>query len=226
MSAVFSGLAWVLFGGSITMLFPNSRIIGIALFIWAIAFWGVSYYLKLKQSQLISLKSAIRESRCVWAFWYTGQQVVDDNVIKTGKPTSIKKLIVLKPDLNNSAFNYITNLAGNDTTSQQGKNIGYIHSLIEVAKNASSKIDIYYHSEILTYTFTIYDKTPEIYENEPLPKSKNAWVVIQPLEPKRASERAHWHRWVVKNKGHSQDQFEAYYQLFLDIEKRAEKYNG
>jgi len=154
---------------------------------------------------------------------YTGEQILAANVVKRGKPTSIKKLILLKPDLNNDTFNYLTELAGHDTSTKREMDIKVINSLLESVKSASTKLDKYYHSEKLTYTFTIYDKTPEIEGTIQLPKSKNARIVVQPLEPKRASERKDWHKWVVKNKGNTREQFKAYYDLFTKIEKDAEQ---
>lgn len=116
------------------------------------------------------------------------------NVVKRGKPTSIKKLILLKPDLNNDTFNYLTELAGHDNSTKREMDIKVINSLLEPVKSASTKVDKYYHSKKLTYTFTIYDKPPEIERTIQLPKSKNAWIVVQPLEPKRAIESKDWHK--------------------------------
>lgn len=205
------------------MLIPSDRIIGIILICIAIGIGVYALYSGRKETKLKSIKAAMHESKCVWAFVYTGEQILASNVVKRGKPTSLKKIILLKPDLNNDAFNYIAELAGYDTPTKREMLIQPIHSLLESVKSVSTKVDTYYHSEKLTYTFTIYDKTPGIEGTTMLPKSENAWVVVQPLEPKRASERKDWHKWVVKNKGNTKEQFEAYYDLFTKIERESEQ---
>lgn len=159
----------------------------------------------------------------MWAFVYTGEQIFTASVVKKGKPTSLKKLILLKPDLNNEAFNYIAELTGYDTLTKRETLIQLIHSLLESVKSASTEVDTYYHPEKPAYTFTIDDKTPEMEGTTMLPKSENAWVVVQPLEPKRASERKGWRKWVVKNEGNTKEQFEAYYDLFVKVEGEAEQ---
>jgi hypothetical protein len=222
MVEVCKGLAWILLGGGITMLIPTDKIAAYILIEWAIAFYLISRYLELRKSRLTSLRDAIHDSRCVWGFWYSGEQVLIDKAIRQGETTSVRKMILLKPDLNNDAFNYITSLAGEDTPVKRGRVIGTIKSLMEVVSNSSTKVSKYYHSECLTYAFTIYDKTPQSEGDNLLPNSPNAWIVVQPLEPKRASERKDWHKWVVKNRGNSKEQFKAYYDLFTDIEKRSE----
>lgn len=220
-------LLWTSFGialgGGILRLIPSDRCISIILICIAVGIGFYARYSGRKESRLKSIKAAIHDSECVWAFVYTGQQILDAKVVKRGKPTSIKKIILLKPDLNNDAFNYITELAGDDTRNTREIDIQVIKSLLESVKAASTNVDTYYHSEKLTYTFTIYDRTPEIEGTIQLPKSKNAWIVVQPLEPKRASERKNWHKWVVKNKGNTKEQFEAYYDLFAKIEREAEQ---
>lgn len=205
------------------MLIPSNIKMGIIFLCIAFAILFYLLYSGRKESRLKSIKDAIHDSKCVWAFVYTGEQILAANVVKRREPTSIKKIILLKPDLNNDAFKYITELAGNDTPTKREKEIQVINSLLESVKGASTKVDTYYHSEKLAYTFTIYDKTPEKEGIIELPKSKNAWVVVQPLEPKRATERKDWRKWVVKNAGKTKEQFEAYYNLFTKIESVAEQ---
>ena len=210
-------------GGGVFMLIPSNYIVGIILICCSVGFGLYAWRLGRKEMMLKSIKSAMRESKCVWAFAYTGEQILAANAVRRGKPTSLKKVILLKPDLNNDTFNYIAELAGYDTPTKRKTLIQLIHSLLESVRSASTKVDTYYHSEKLTYTFTIYDKTPEMEEAIQLPRSENAWIVVQPLEPKRASERKDWHKWVVKNKGKTKDQFEAYYNLFEKIQQKAEQ---
>ena len=167
------------------MIIPSNCIIGIILICLSVGFGIWAWHSGRKETKLKSIKTAMHESKCAWAFVYTGEQILAANVVKKGKPTSIKKLILLKPDLNNDAFRYISELAGYDTPAKRETLISLTHSLLESIKSASTKVDTYYHSEKLTYTFTIYDKTPEIEGGTILPKSENAWVVVQPLEPKR-----------------------------------------
>lgn len=205
------------------MLIPSKPLIGLALLVWGILFLLFSYYLDSKAVRLTSLNDAIHDASCVWAFWYVGSQLLD-NIIEAGKPTSIKKMILLKPS--GDVFNYLTKLAGEDSPVNRSKDITDTNAVIEIAKTAIPKVDIYYHSEQLTYSFTIFDKKPKLSGNNLLPNSKNAWVVIQPIEPKRARPRKDWHKWVVRNKGNTRKQFDAYYQLFLDIENRAEQIYG
>ena len=210
-------------GGGVFMIIPSNHIVGIILICVSVGIGLYAWHSGRKETRLKSIKAAMRESKCVWAFVYTGQQILDAHILKEGEPTSIKKLILLKPDLNNDTFNYITELAGDDTLNKRKMDIQAIKSLLESVKSASTEVDTYYHSEKLTYTFTIYDKTPEIEGAIQLPKSENAWIVVQSLEPKRASEKKDWHKWVVKNKGNAKEQFEAYYDLFTKIEGEAEQ---
>jgi hypothetical protein len=174
---------------------------------------------------LESLKSAVKMSKATWGLWQSGGQALENRILKPNKETSIKKIMLLSPDKNNSIFDYITNLAGRIDSSGKDEEIREINRVTELAKCVKGNIDVYYHSEPLTYTFTIYDRTPEQSNNgELLPKSENAWVVIQPLEPKREHEKHKWHKWVRKNKGGDEEQFMAYYNLFLEIQNnRAEK---
>jgi hypothetical protein len=216
------GLFGITLGGGIPMLIPSERIVGFILIGIAVIILSYLLYSRRKETKLKSIKDAIKDSKCVWAFVYTGGQILDANVVKKGEPTSIKKIILLKPDLNNDAFNYITELSGNDTPTKREKEIQIIRSLLESVKSVSTKVKTYYHSEKLAYTFMIYDKTPKIEGAIELPKSKNAWIVVQPLEPKRATEKKDWRKWVVKNEGKTKEQFEAYYNLFTKIESEAE----
>lgn len=203
------------------MLTTPNYIWGIILICTSVVLAFFAWYSGRQETRLKSLKSAMQSSQCTWAFWYTGQQAIDDNVIRMGEPTSLKKLMLLKPNLKNPSYAYNIKLAGEDTPALRQKNIAYVNELIERAKSANPKTDIYYHFERLTYSFTIFDTTPEQKRGKLYPNSKNAWVVMQPIEPKRAGERKDWHKWVVKNRGNSKEKFKAYYQLFCDIEKRA-----
>jgi hypothetical protein len=211
----------ILLGGGVAMVIPPCQILGwILIGISAVLIVIVGYY-RWKEFEIESLKSSVKKAKVVWAFWYTGSQALADKVIQGKKPTSIKELILLKPEIGipNSAFEQLTTLANGDTKEDKRRLVDEINSLTEKAKNAIPKVDIYYHTQTLSYSFTIFDPKPI----GNLPNSKHAWIIVLPIEPGRAKERVQWHKWVVKNKGEDKEQFNEYYKLFKDIRSKSEQ---
>jgi hypothetical protein len=215
---LFLAGSWFFAGLGAIMLAPNSAfsgwpllITGLVVGVGLIVFDYIWTIVRLNPKRL---SSAVKESQVVWAFWHAGGRAVLDNVVQRNKSTSIKKMMLLNPDSNNLAFRFIAELVDRNDENGVRQLIAEINTMANLATSVGVKV--MYHSEPLAYTFTIFDKTP----NGDIPNSKNAWIVVQPLEPSMQRESAEWQKWVVRNKGKTRSQFDAYFSLFTQIEKK------
>jgi hypothetical protein len=191
-------------------------VIGVALLLWQACDFVIEY-------RRLDFREAVKKSKITWGLWQTGGQVIESKIFEQKEAQAIKEIMLLKPDKSSPIFNYITDLAGRTTQAKKDMQISEINTITEYVKSAKHSIELYYHLEPLTYTFTIFEPTPhKTKKSSPIPFSKNAWIVVQPLEPERIKEKTKWHKWTVKNKGSDKEQFEAYYRLFVDVRKRAE----
>jgi hypothetical protein len=216
LSGFFAGLGAI-------MLMPNTEQLGWLFFILGLTV-GVGlivldYIVTIVRLNPLKLASSIKDSKVVWAFWQAGGIAKLNNVIEENKPSSISKLMLLKPDINEPSFQFIISLAGRDTPNGINQQISEINEMTKLARSTGT--EVLYHTEPLAYTFTIFDKSPDMTDRtNPLPNSKNAWIVVQALEPKRKREIDKWHKWVIRNKGETKQQFEAYFKLFQQVEKK------
>lgn len=196
-------------------LTPLQAPLGYGLVFFAIGAMIFLYHKGRSETKAKDIVSAVKEAKVTWGLWHTGAtSILDRGVITPGKPTSIKRVLLLKPDPNTPEFKFLTRFAGRDREAEQKRHIDETNSLIDLLHEA--KIPYRCYSEYLLFTFTIFDKKPtEKERGEDIPSSKDAYVVVQPVEPKRRLRP--YRKWVVRNKGKDKDQFEAYLQLYKEI---------
>ncbi|MGD0354550.1 MAG: hypothetical protein ABSB31_03790 [Dehalococcoidia bacterium] len=215
-------LSWAAAGLGGAMLNGWSQENGAVLFIGGLAIGAALLFAdtlrNYMQSKPLKLSLAIKESKVVWGFWQAGGVAKMKNVLKENKPSSLKKLLLLKPDIHEPSFQFITSLAGRGDPDGISEQIAEINTMRKLARSTGS--EVLFHTEPLAYTFTIFDKKPDMTDKgNPLPNSKHAWIVVQPLEPMRGRDPEKWHKWIIRNKGETEGQFVAYLEYFQRVEK-------
>jgi hypothetical protein len=193
-------------------LFAIGIILGVIIII-------IDYLKNVAEIKPLNLRYALKESNVSWGYWHAGGRAVLNGAIQENTPTSLKKLLLFVPDAKNESFKFIAKLIGRESDEGIARLIAEINDTARIA--SSSGVEVLYHTEPITYTFTIFDKTPNCTNiNNPTPNSKKAWIVVQPIEPEMKRESSEWTKWIIKNKGDTEGQFKAYYNLFLQIENK------
>ncbi len=177
---------------------------------WALIIIGVlglivSGISKFQKAKLLSFNDSLSKAKIVWGLWITGGGIYDKQTIKSPKITRV--LLASKGRTGVKTSTIITGHANSKVANAE---------IDEIGKQLGNKVK--YYPDSIGYSFTIFDKTP--INNNAEPCSKNAWVVVQILEPKIPHQDRT--KYVLKNKGKDSKKFEGFYGLFKEIWEEAD----
>ncbi len=169
-------------------------ILGIA---GAIGVWMLKDYISLPP-----LSKAVRKSKIVWGCWFTGERVLEQDLVE--KYSSIKRILLLDPVSEEFKEHLRNSLDSRDKASRT------VRELTRKAKQRG--IDIKWYSKgYRQYTMTIFD--PNITPSGK-PDSDSAWICQQKLLPQHSREDRPKDRY---SKRRTETEFLALLDIFSEI---------